>query len=228
MLLFHSSRGLICLSSWVQTGSPVGSRPEKNSYFAASLIYMIDPRLSPQQVDLVGSDPAQVGDPRFGIGQLCALGEEIGFAVGRVLHVLAEVDEVGGANLHGVAPHPCLTEEWPLRGMRSFGPRSAVIGRDAESNQRAQPRPVVNGVAELHHPRRRQAVGAIEPGVPVRQAAARIPAGVGERIGGHLSQALDRQVQRVVADQYGLAGGCLAWNRSEPSCVVDLFLDHSV
>ena len=87
---------------------------------------------------------------------------------------------------------------------------------------------LVDGVAELRHSRGRQAIGAIEPGVLEGQTAAGIPAGVGERVGGHLAQALDRQVQRIVADQHGLAGGGLAQNRFEPARVVDRLLDHSV
>ena len=53
------------------------------------------------EIDLIGRDPAQIGVARLGIVIFGAHAQQVGLAVGRMLHVLAEIDKVRGAHLDG-------------------------------------------------------------------------------------------------------------------------------
>ena len=74
------------------------------------VVDVLDARLDPHQVDLVAGDPTVVAEAAI-LAVAGAVGDQVGLAVGRVLHVLAEIDEVRRSDLYRLALQCAFAEQ---------------------------------------------------------------------------------------------------------------------
>ena len=89
-------------------------------------------------------------------------------------------------------------------------PGSAIVGGDAESDERSEPGPIIVHIPILCFSIRGQAIGAVIPDTVMDEAAAGVAPAV--RIGVAVAQteAVDFEIDGVVANHDGLAGGGLS------------------
>jgi hypothetical protein len=131
-----------------------------------------------------------------------------------VFHVFAEVHKVRRAHLHrakvfrGFGEERILWREW--RG----GPGLAVILRDAETRHWTEHGPVVGEAFVVDKTVWAEAISAVIPHAIVDEAAGRVTAHIGKRIG-HLGWRgiLDLQIQRIVTNHHRVARGRLLAKR---------------
>ena len=133
---------------------------------------------------------------------------QVGLAVGRMFHVLSEINEFRRADLDGVAPHSRFPEERFGRRVGWRRPGVAVIGRMPEADERPDPRPVEARFSVVHSIPRPEAIGAVIPHAVMDERPAGIAPGVGRGRRAFVEpDAVGDEVERVVPEDDALTGG---------------------
>src|ERR1035437_7356278 len=155
---------------------PDGSLPAVvtgEEFILRTVIHILNTGFYTGQIDLISRNPTEVGGPGARVRIGGAVAHQVSIAVGGILHVFPEVDNVRGSHFYFPARRSGLAEQGISRGVWRIVPRLSVVQRVAKPHEWPQDIPVqtlygiVVGV--------QQAIGSVVPNAIVDEAATRVP-----------------------------------------------------